>query len=51
VRARLVRGERILDAVEDAYARKYHTPASMKWVRGFRTKRRRNATIEFLPAH
>ena len=49
VRARPVRGERALDAVEAAYARKYHTPASMKWVRGFRTKKRREATIEFLP--
>jgi hypothetical protein len=50
VRAKHVRGERLLDAVEEAYARKYHTPASMTWVRGFRTKKRREATIEFLPA-
>lgn len=50
VRARPVRGERILDAVEQAYAAKYSTPASQKWVRGFRTKRRRAATIEFVPA-
>jgi hypothetical protein len=49
VRARSVRGERMLDAVEAAYAQKYDTPASMKWVRGFRTKKRRAATLEFLP--
>ncbi len=49
VRARLVRGERIRDAVELAYARKYPTTGSMKFVRGFRTKRRRETTIEFLP--
>ena len=50
VRARPVRGTRILDAVEQAYAVKYPTPASRKWVRGFRTARRREATLEFVPA-
>ncbi|HXW05663.1 MAG TPA: DUF2255 family protein [Vicinamibacterales bacterium] len=49
VRARPVRSERVRDAVERAYAKKYSTPASMKWVRGFRTKRRREATLEFVP--
>jgi hypothetical protein len=49
VRARPVRSERIRDAVEKAYAEKYPTPGSAKYVRGFRTKRRREATIEFLP--
>jgi hypothetical protein len=49
VRARPVRSERIRDAVEEAYAEKYPTPGSAKYVRGFRTKRRRDATIEFLP--
>ena len=49
VRAVPVRSEKIRDAVEDAYARKYPTPGSAKYVRGFRTKRRRDATIEFLP--
>jgi hypothetical protein len=49
VRARPVRSERIRDAVDRAYAEKYPTPASMKYVRGFRTERRREATIEFLP--
>ena len=49
VRAVPVRGEKLLDAIEAAYAAKYVTPASQKWVRGFRTKRRRAATMEFLP--
>jgi hypothetical protein len=49
VQAMPVRSERIRDAVEEAYARKYPTPGSAKYVRGFRTKRRREATIEFVP--
>ena len=49
VRAVRVRSERIRDAVEEAYARKYPTSGSAKYVRGFRTKRRREATIEFVP--
>jgi hypothetical protein len=48
VRAVQVRSERIRDAVEDAYAEKYPTPGAQKYVRGFRTKRRREATIEFV---
>ena len=49
IRAARVRGERIRDAVERAYAVKYPTPGSRKYVRGFRTRRRRDTTIEFLP--
>jgi hypothetical protein len=49
VRAVPVRSERIRDAVEEAYARKYPTQGSAKYVRGFRTKRRREATLEFVP--
>jgi hypothetical protein len=49
VRAVRARGERIRDAVEDTYARKYATPGSLKYVRGFRTPRRRDTTIEFVP--
>jgi hypothetical protein len=49
VRAVRVRSERVRDAVEEAYAEKYPTPGSRKYVRGFRTKRRREATIEFVP--
>jgi hypothetical protein len=49
IRAVRVRSERLRDAVEDAYASKYATPASRKYVVGFRTPRRRDATIEFVP--
>jgi hypothetical protein len=48
VRAIKVRGDRIRDAVERAYAAKYTTPGSLKYVRGFRTARRREATMEFV---
>jgi hypothetical protein len=48
VRAVPVRSERILDAIEGAYAEKYPTPGSRKYVRGFRTARRRAATMEFV---
>ena len=50
VRAVRIRSERIRDAVETAYAVKYPTPGSRKYVRGFRTARRREATLEFVPA-
>jgi hypothetical protein len=49
VRAVRVRSERLRDAVEEAYAEKYATPGARKYVKGFRTKRRREATIEFVP--
>ena len=49
VRAVPARSERVRDKVEEAYAAKYITPASRKWVRGFRTPRRRAATMEFVP--
>jgi hypothetical protein len=49
VRAVPAKSERVRDAVEDAYAAKYDTRASQKYVRGFRTARRRNATVEFVP--
>ncbi len=49
VRGRAVRGERLFDAVDAAYAAKYDTRASQKWVRGFRLARRRRATMELLP--
>jgi hypothetical protein len=49
VRARTVRGKRLWDAVDAAYAEKYNTPASRKWVRGFATARRRKTTTELLP--
>jgi hypothetical protein len=49
IRAVRARSERVRDAVEDAYAEKYNTKASQKYVRGFRTVRRREATMEFVP--
>jgi hypothetical protein len=49
VRAKKVRGERLLDAIDHAYGEKYDTPASQKWVRGFARAKRRATTIEFVP--
>lgn len=49
IRAVPVRSERIRDAVERAYAEKYPTRGSRTFVRGFRTKKRREATMEFVP--
>jgi hypothetical protein len=49
VRTRRVRSEKIRDAIERAYAQKYPTRGSQKYVRGFRGARRRDTTLEFLP--
>jgi hypothetical protein len=49
IRAIQSKSERIRDAVERAYAEKYSTRASLKYVRGFRTPRRRDTTIELVP--
>ena len=49
VRAKQVRGERLLDAIDEAYGEKYNTPASRKWVHGFSQARRRQTTTEFVP--
>lgn len=51
VRIRAVRigANRMCKAIERAYAEKYSTPASMKYVRGFKTARRRGTTMEFGP--
>jgi hypothetical protein len=48
VRAVPARSARIRDAVERAYAAKYPTAGSRKYVRGFRTPRRRETTVEFV---
>jgi hypothetical protein len=50
VRARQLRGERLRDAVTRAYAGKYDTKASEKWVRGFAEPGRAATTLELLPA-
>ena len=49
VRARAVTSERLLAAIDAAYAEKYHTPASLKWVRGMSRGRRRLTTTELVP--
>jgi hypothetical protein len=49
IRAVPVRSERLRDAIDAAYAEKYPTVASRGYVRGFRSQRRREATIEFVP--
>jgi hypothetical protein len=49
VRAIPTRSERLKDAVTRAYLQKYRSPGSLKWVRGFRTRRRRDATMELVP--
>ena len=49
VRARPVRAQRVIEAMEDAYAEKYQTPGSRKYVVGFRRPRRRAATMELVP--
>jgi hypothetical protein len=48
VRPRKVTGSRLLDDVERAYAAKYRTPASLKYVRGIKTARRRRTTTELI---
>lgn len=49
VRARRTRGERLLSAIDKAYAEKYHTPGSRGYVRGFARGRRRRMTTELVP--
>jgi hypothetical protein len=49
VRARTVRAQRIIEAMETAYAEKYPTPGSRKYVVGFRRPRRRATTVELVP--
>lgn len=48
VRARRARGERLMDAIDLAYAEKYTTPGSRTYVRGFALARRRATTIELI---
>ncbi|HSP16692.1 MAG TPA: DUF2255 family protein [Thermoanaerobaculia bacterium] len=49
VRAVRTRSERLKSAVDRAYAAKYHTPGSLKYVKGFRVARRRDTTTELVP--
>jgi hypothetical protein len=49
VRAVRTRSARLLDAVTLAFARKYDTKASKKWVDGFAEPSRRATTLELTP--
>jgi hypothetical protein len=49
VRAKPTRSERLREAVSRAYAEKYPTKASQKWVRGFAEPHRALATLELVP--
>lgn len=49
VRANQLRGRRLRDAVTRAYAEKYNTKSSEKWVRGFAEPSRSDTTLELLP--
>ena len=48
VRGKLVRSARIRDAVTVAYAEKYNTKGSQKWVEGFKEWERVLTTLEFV---
>lgn len=49
VRAVAVRSEKLRRAASDAYAAKYDTKASEKWVRGFAEPEREATTLELVP--
>lgn len=49
VRAVPVTSDKWIDAASDAYAQKYTTKSNLKYVKGFRTARRRATTLELLP--
>ena len=50
VRAVPVRGARLNDATDEAFAAKYTTKANLKYVEGFRLAKRKAATLELIPA-
>jgi hypothetical protein len=50
VRAIPTRSSRLRAAVTEAYAEKYNTKASQKWVTGFAEPERLAATLELVPA-
>jgi hypothetical protein len=49
VRGTAVRSARVRSAVSEAYAEKYPTKGSVKWVRGFAEPAREAHTLELLP--
>jgi hypothetical protein len=50
VRAVRTRGERLKDAVDQAYLAKYHTPAALKYARDLCRPESRATTTELVPA-
>jgi hypothetical protein len=48
-RAGPVRSERVLAAVDAAYRERYHTPASLKYVRDLKRPKSRATTTELVP--
>jgi hypothetical protein len=49
VRAAFTRSERLKDAIDRAYARKYHTPSSQRYVRDLCGRTSRATTTELVP--
>lgn len=49
IRAARTKSERVKDAVDRAYAEKYDTPGSIRYVRGLKSPRRRATTTELVP--
>ena len=49
VRSKPVRSERLRDKVTQAFAEKYNTKGSRKWVEGFAEPERLLTTLEFIP--
>lgn len=50
VRAVRLRGVRLNDGADAAYASKYTTKANAKYVQGFKLQRRKATTLELVPA-
>lgn len=49
IKTRQARGEKLMDAIDAAYAEKYPTPGSRNYVKGFAQPARRATTLELLP--
>lgn len=49
IRAVRTRSERLKAAVDDAYAAKYHTQSSMRWVKDLQRQASRDSTTELAP--
>ena len=50
VRGIHTKSDRLKNAVTEAYAEKYHTPGAKVYVEGFRSRKRKDATMELVPA-